>query len=82
MEKKRKPKFKYISTAVQDYHTKRLKAYCKAVGRREGIVIDELIMMHRAGLNIAERMSEAIGENHEDYQIKLADMGEKSIFIR
>lgn len=81
-KKTKAPRFEYISTAIQDYHTDRLKAYCAAVGRKESIVIDELIMMHRSGLNIAERMSEAIGENHEQYQIKLADMGEQSYFIR
>lgn len=83
MNKKQKDKrFDYISTAIQDYHDSRLKAYSKAVDRKEGIVVNELLMMHRRGINIAERISEAIGEDHEQYQIKLFNMGENSIFIR
>lgn len=79
---KKEKEFKYISTAIQDYHNDRLKRYAKAVNRKEGIVTTELIIMHRAGINIAQHISHTIGEDHEQYTIKLENMGENSIFIR
>jgi len=79
--KSKKP-FNYISTAIQDFHSDRLKRYAKAVNRKEGIVVTELIMMHRAGINIAQHISHTIGEDHEQYTIKLENMGENSIHIR
>lgn len=74
--------------AILDIHSDRLYRYARIkfghiVGstRREAAAITQLMAMHIDGCCIARAMSIAIGDDHDEYMKRLADLGENQDFI-
>jgi hypothetical protein len=68
---------------VDDLHDRRFKAYKRAKNHKSmHNTMDELVQLHRMGINVALHVSEVINEDHTEYMRTLHRLGEPRSVIR
>ncbi len=67
---------------IAEFHQSRLERYAAARGISEDRAIMLLIGMQKDGRNIAEHMSNVIGDDHLEYIQALVSLGENPMHIR
>jgi hypothetical protein len=66
------------SITLADYHSERIKKFAAIRGVSENRAIDILINVHRKTRKMDEFLSQQIGEEHNKYLIRVAELGDVS----